>query len=442
MFPKTFCTFLIIALFSLEGLAQIHFYNTSVAEGLKIAKREGKNLFVDTYAEWCIPCKKMQRVFRDRALSDYFNTNYINVKVDMDGRHGKETYKAYDVVFLPTMMILDPDGNVKYKTDQIMSAQRLLEIGQQANIAGVYLGNEASQINSNPFNNSRRAATTANVSTSNPPKSTTAPVKKSEPKKVDDAQLTEDDETIVYVLGAGDAVPPEILYEEAYFRMQLMDGSHRQAAKAYLDTQKDWSTDRNLRFIFHFVESTDSPLFDYMINNRVRFDELMGAEAVRSSIGILVNQRIYQGFPRPSLEEAKALYAHAQSDFETPAYQYYFGRLEQEADWEAYLTLADDYLTNVNPKDVHLMTRASNIYLSHRPLKKQTTEKYIARMQDVIKLKPKDPHARLTLGKLFMAADNIKKAKQQLEAASLIMDEKSGELSGEIEQLLQKLSQG
>jgi hypothetical protein len=40
------------------------------------------------------------------------------------------------------------------------------------------------------------------------------------------------------VLGAGE-FPPEILFQEAYLRLEFMDGSHKQAAKKYLSTQEN-----------------------------------------------------------------------------------------------------------------------------------------------------------------------------------------------------------
>lgn len=447
MIQKAIFTVIFFVFALSSSMSQISFYVTSVEEGLKIAKREGKNLFVDTYAEWCIPCKKMQRVFANRELSNYFNNNYINVKVDMDGKYGKETYKKYDVIFLPTMMILDPEGNVKYKTDQIMSAQRLLEIGQQANIAGVYLGNEASQINSNPFNNSRRAATTGNVKTSNPPstaKTTPEPKRKKvvQSKVKVSEPIAEDNEKILYVLGEGDDVPPEILYQEAYFRMELMDGSHTQAAMDYLNSQSDWGTDKNMRFIFHFVESTDSPLFEYLVQNKLAFEILLGAESVNNSIFILVNQRIYQGYPRPSLDEAKELYAHCQTDYQIPSYQYYLSRLLQENNISEYLSNADEYLAQINKNDEHIMHKSAALYLQQKAYKESQTKKYIALAKKAVNLNEDEPYYRLTLSKLYLLKGDVKKAKNQLDEARNIIDEKNGDLYGEIEQLLKGLGEG
>ena len=59
-----------------EAKGGIEFFRGTLAEGLAKAGKEGKNLFVDFYATWCVPCKKMEKtVFTRPEVGEYFNKN-------------------------------------------------------------------------------------------------------------------------------------------------------------------------------------------------------------------------------------------------------------------------------------------------------------------------------------------------------------------------------
>jgi len=112
---------------------------------------------------------------------------------------------------------------------------------------------------------------------------------------------------ILYVMGQDGDLPPEILREEAYFRMQLMDGSHHAAAEKYLETQDDWSTEVNMQFVHDFLHDARSKEFDYLIENRKAFEQLIGKLQISQSIQILVNKELERAFPRPDRKRVKKL---------------------------------------------------------------------------------------------------------------------------------------
>lgn len=94
----------------------IRFEKTSFAEALQKAKTEGKLLFMDCYTTWCGPCKMMSdKVFTRKDIGEYFNTNFVNLKMDMEKKEGRELQKKYGVEAFPTMFLLDGDGNVVYR---------------------------------------------------------------------------------------------------------------------------------------------------------------------------------------------------------------------------------------------------------------------------------------------------------------------------------------
>lgn len=76
-------------------------------------KSESKTIFIDFYADWCAPCKKMeQEVFEDPVVADYYNTNFINYQINVDSEIGKVLKQKYDVTGFPTSLYLDKFGQI------------------------------------------------------------------------------------------------------------------------------------------------------------------------------------------------------------------------------------------------------------------------------------------------------------------------------------------
>lgn len=63
----------------------ICFFEGTFNEAIAEAKSQQKNLFIDCYTSWCGPCKRMSNgVFTQKNVGDYFNKNFICLKVDME----------------------------------------------------------------------------------------------------------------------------------------------------------------------------------------------------------------------------------------------------------------------------------------------------------------------------------------------------------------------
>ena len=89
----------------------IQFAHGTWSEILELAKKENKPIFVDCFTVWCGPCKMMSAtVFMEQAVADYFNSTFINAKVDMEKGEGIEIKNKYEVKAYPTFLYLDKDG--------------------------------------------------------------------------------------------------------------------------------------------------------------------------------------------------------------------------------------------------------------------------------------------------------------------------------------------
>lgn len=90
----------------------IDFRSASLAEALEQGAKEKKNVFLDCYTSWCGPCKYMaDNVFTLKEAGDYFNRNFVNIKIDMEKGEGVEIAKKYSIKAFPTFLILDSEGN-------------------------------------------------------------------------------------------------------------------------------------------------------------------------------------------------------------------------------------------------------------------------------------------------------------------------------------------
>ena len=71
----------------LPGLlvAQINFQKKAWNDVLAEAKLQRKLIFVDVYADWCGPCKMLDRdVFSDKTVGKKFNSYFVNYKADAE----------------------------------------------------------------------------------------------------------------------------------------------------------------------------------------------------------------------------------------------------------------------------------------------------------------------------------------------------------------------
>lgn len=75
---------------------------------LNQAEEQNKVLFLDIYAVWCGPCKKMNNeVFSDPFVAGYYNKNFINAKVDGESQFGTILAREFGLKGYPSMYYID-----------------------------------------------------------------------------------------------------------------------------------------------------------------------------------------------------------------------------------------------------------------------------------------------------------------------------------------------
>ncbi len=74
---------------------------------MKEAEEKKLPLLVHFYADWCMPCKRMDRdVFPSAAVKEMLGSRFVAVKIDTD-KH-KELLGQYGIEILPSDLVIDP----------------------------------------------------------------------------------------------------------------------------------------------------------------------------------------------------------------------------------------------------------------------------------------------------------------------------------------------
>lgn len=133
-----------IILLSIVGLKLhgqgIEFSDEHWEEAVDRAAEEDKYLFIDCYTTWCGPCKKMDaQVFPLDSVGEFFNENFINLKLDMESKAGKKFAKTYAVMAYPTYIILNGDGEVIIRSCGYQPPGKFMSFGKRALEAEVSL---------------------------------------------------------------------------------------------------------------------------------------------------------------------------------------------------------------------------------------------------------------------------------------------------------------
>lgn len=248
------CTLLLLLQSSHALSAQgIEFFHGTWAEALEKAKTEEKLIFVDAFASWCGPCKRMSsQTFPDPKAGEFFNANFINMKIDMEKPENAEFAGKYPVGSYPTLMFIDATGKMVMKDVGAKTVDQLLETGKKA------LGKN---------------------------------------------DRSEDFEK-KYAEGNRD---PKMLYD--YVRaLNLAGKPSLKITNEYLNSQQDLSTEFNLKFILEGAVDADSRVFDLLLKYRDKIVAVASEDAVNNKVEKACKNTVAKAIEfknKTLLEEAK-----------------------------------------------------------------------------------------------------------------------------------------
>lgn len=111
----------------------IRFFSGSWKAALAEAKRQNKPLFVDVYANWCPPCRRMAREgFPDSNVGQKYNARFINYRIDAELGEGVEVARSYAVTSYPTLLYVAPNGELMQRSVGYGGTNALLTLADRA----------------------------------------------------------------------------------------------------------------------------------------------------------------------------------------------------------------------------------------------------------------------------------------------------------------------
>jgi thiol:disulfide interchange protein DsbD len=101
------------------------------SEGIIPAKIEKRGVIIDFYADWCIPCKELDAyTFSDPNVIKT-SEDFYTFKADMTKSLSPEVEalrEKFKIIGVPTVLILDSEGNEKERVTGFVSAEEFYEL--------------------------------------------------------------------------------------------------------------------------------------------------------------------------------------------------------------------------------------------------------------------------------------------------------------------------
>jgi thioredoxin-related protein len=246
-FLLTTVSVLLFQLLHAEGSDSIYFHK-NMASAMNEAKKSNKMIFVDAFATWCGPCKRMTDItFKDAEVISFVNEHFVCLKLDMERGEGIGFARKYQVAAYPTLLFTDQSGKMLHSDAGYKDADMFLELCRTAlqpdeRLAGL----------DEKFSNGQLAA--------------------------------------------------ESLLRYIEKRAILMNASQDKAVDAYLSLLPDWKQDAVMDFIMRYVSNPGSLGFRFLLDNKKSFVSRYGASAVNGRIENLLYEELTRGNHRSGIE--------------------------------------------------------------------------------------------------------------------------------------------
>ncbi len=389
---NTIRTILVLLLISAQ---QLHAQNRSIQfafgswDEVKLkAQKESKIIFVDAFTTWCGPCKWLAKnVFTNDTVADFYNSNFINVSIDMEKGQGIELAKQWAVKAYPTLLFIASNGEVLHRACGSMEVAKFVQLGKDA------------------LNTETQFATAQ---------------KKYESGKAD------------------------IKFLAAYV-LQLQDNcmAFQKERDAYFSTQKeaDLLSNQNWEIIRRTLKDIDSREFKYVESHQADFSKLYDAKMVNETIDVIYESALIAPIRKDSLDNFNSLRAKvlqrntlAAKKAVANADMAYF---KKKKDWDNYIKSTERYIADFEPQNWNLLNSTAWTLFENISDKKQLESALNLAKKSVL-LNENGANIDTYANLLFKSGD--KKSAVEYEKKAIELAKKDGDegLAKELEETLKK----
>lgn len=329
---------------STSNTGGIHFFKGSLTEAIHLAQKQNKLVFVEAYTDWCGPCRHMDKyTFTRYDLGNEYNSNFINVKVNIESLEGIAFKMQYNIMAIPDFLFFDSNGELIYRDYGQKSTSELLSMSYQVIAAA---NNEA--IGVSPKANFLVQQNLPSLD-----------VPKVEDNNEPHIQTLSDMQT-KYEIGSKDA---NFLYDYAH-RLKKNDLPSDEVVNQYLKIQHNknmLSLPKNLQFIYDFASEINSSAIDIFIENQTKYERRFGVKHIDNRIKALLfaaveeatqtkNEKLFER----SLDLAKRANLSLQGDFVYSMEILYY---EGVGDSQNYVKSTRRYMQNNTSNDPIFLNR-------------------------------------------------------------------------------------
>lgn len=274
----------------------IDFKDISFEEALEMAKSERKVVFIDGFASWCGPCKRMDKItFKDQKVGAYYNDQFVSLKLDME-KEGKMVAKKYNVAAYPTFLYLDSEGRVLHKGAGFFEPEEFISLAEESADETNRLGTLQTRFETGDRN-------------------------------------------------------PDMLRMLLEHKFELQDPSYIEQVEAIANLYDDWNTEEVRRLIFEYTNTAISPLYRHMVENRKDYETQFGRGAVWNKVETLLRDRSFE-IDKTSISEMADLFKLVfPKDGEKLASKYRMSFYRQKGDRQNYADSAIDHFAKYPSKD-------------------------------------------------------------------------------------------
>lgn len=377
-FNMRFITFLVLLLFTAsapllgEGIA---FFEGNFEEAKQAASEEGKIIFVDAYTSWCGPCKRMSKnVFPQAKVGDFYNSNFVNLKIDMEKGEGPSFRQKYGVNAFPTLLFIEPGGKVVHRVTGGMDQDRFLKLGQAA-------------------------------------------------AKKGDVSSALDKE---YEAGERDAT-----FIAKYVTARARSGkSVIKLANEYLATKPDLTSEDAQQILFYGTSEADSRVFNIMVSQKAQLVETFGAEAYNAQIEKACNATVNKAIQfrnadlvEEAVDKHDKFILEKNENYGDEARIRYYGAMD---DVKNYLKYAKRY-SKIGEKQKVAMANSIIKHMRHQPEAVKAGENWSS---EVAKKNPTVDHLYLLAQLQMLSGKNQMALESAREALAKAEAEKAGNFRG------------
>lgn len=228
----------------------IEFFEGDYQSAFETAESKDQLVFVDAFAVWCAPCKRMSKqVFPKAEVGDFFNSNFVNIKIDMERGQGLKFGETYPVSAYPTFFFINGKGEVIHEFKGGRDAKGLIAEAKKA---------------LDKFDNSAKYA-----------------------------KLYEE----------GDRS-----YNTVYKYIKALNNageSSLKIANGFVNDQKNLSTEDNVKLLFEATTEVDSKIFEHLVANKKKALKFFTREEFNDKVFFAAMNTFEKSldFQAPSLEK-------------------------------------------------------------------------------------------------------------------------------------------